>query len=307
MRDNSPTLLVLAAGMGSRYGSLKQLDRFGPSGETIIDYSVYDAIKAGFGKVVFVVRNFFENEFREKLIRNFEDRIAVEVVAQELDMLPEGFSVPANRTKPWGTGHAVLVAAGKINEPFAVINADDFYGRESFNLLADFLRNNNQKNLYGLVGYKLRNTLSKSGSVSRGVCQTENGFLSGVFEHDKIWEKEKRIIAEVDGKEVLFTGEETVSMNMMGLDPSVFGLIGDYFRDFFSKEGENPKAEFYLPTLINSLIRDKLVAVKVIRTPEKWFGVTYAEDKPLTLNKLVEKTREGVYPQKLWGRSDNGK
>lgn len=297
----NPTLLILAAGMASRYGSLKQLERFGPGGETIMDYSVYDAIRAGFGKVVFVIRRSIDREFREFLLRNFSDRIEVATVNQELDMLPEGFTLPDERTKPWGTGHAVLTAAHEIDRPFAVINADDYYGARSFQSMAAFLKTNSSKDQYALMGYRLDHTLSKHGAVSRGICAVdENDFLESVEEYTRIIGTEDGIIAHTADGDISLKGDEVVSMNMMGFDPSVLNYFRVYFEKFLETEGANTKAEFYLPMAVNYLIKSRLARVRVLRSPDKWFGVTYQEDKASARERLVELVDAGVYPGKLW-------
>lgn len=298
-----PTLLVLAAGMATRYGSLKQIDRFGPNGETIIDYTLYDAIKAGFGKVVFVIQKSFEEEFKEAVLNKFNGKILTEYVFQALDILPEGFSVPPNRTKPWGTGQAVLTAASKIQEPFAVVNADDFYGYESFKLIADFLINEANKQLFGLVGYQLKNTLSDHGAVSRGICDiSPDGYLKGITEQTHIIKTANGIRITNDGNEEGFLkGDETVSMNLMGFTPAAFPFFEKYFKVFLkSQNPENIKAEFYLPEVVNKLVETEGISVKVLPSSEKWFGVTFKEDKPVAIQKLNSLIAEGIYPKNLW-------
>lgn len=300
-----PALLVLAAGMGSRYGRLKQLDPFGPSGETIIDYSVYDAVKAGFGKVVFVIRESLEQIFTEQFFTPLSRHITVDYVFQELDYLPEGFTVPEGRQKPWGTGHAVMLAGQKISEPFAVINGDDFYGARSFRIISQFLQNlpDGSGNQYGIVGYHLNGTLSDHGSVARGICETDAaGNLRSVTERTSIRRTEQGIVyQDGSGNEGILSGEESVSMNMMGFTPSVFGYCRQYFRTFLEQDGKELKSEFYLPVLVNRLVGEGLVQVKVLPTTATWFGVTYLEDKPMVVGKLAALVREGVYPQELWG------
>ena len=299
-----PTLFVLAAGMGSRYGGLKQLDGVGPNGETIMDYSIYDAINAGFGKVVFVIRQSFEEDFRTKIVKKYEEKIPVELVFQELDALPEGFSVPEGREKPWGTNHAVMMGKSVIDEPFAVINADDFYGRESFQVLADFLSGlQNSKNKYCMVGYRVGNTLSDSGTVARGVCETDaNDDLTGVVERTQV----KRIDGQVcykedDSDQWIAINENTpVSMNMWGFTPDYFNYSDDFFAEFFQENSGNLKAEYFIPMVVNRLIVNGRAKVKVLDTPSKWFGVTYAEDRPEVVEKLKKLTDEGVYPSPLW-------
>lgn len=298
-----PTLFVLAAGMGSRYGGLKQLDGVGPSGETIMDYSIYDAVNAGFGKLVFVIRKTFEEDFREKIVKKYAEKIPVELVFQELDALPEGFSVPEGREKPWGTNHAVMMGKDVIKEPFAVINADDFYGRESFKVLADFLSElNGSTNKYCMVGYRVGNTLSESGTVARGVCETdENNNLTGVVERTQI----KRIDGVVKYRDendnwVAIDDNTPVSMNMWGFTPDYFKHSDDYFAQFLKENAANLKAEYFIPLLVNKLIVDGTSSVKVLDTPSKWFGVTYADDRPEVVAKLKKLVDEGVYPSPLW-------
>lgn len=304
-----PTLLVLAAGLGSRYGSLKQIDRFGPSGETIIDYAVYDAIRAGFGKVVFVIRQSIEEEFKEVFYGKFADKIAVDYALQELDQVPEGIRVPPNREKPWGTGHAVMVAESKIFEPFAVINADDFYGARSFQMMADFLTGMNpEQQEYGLLGYPLENTLSAHGHVSRGICEVDDrGFLKKVTERTHItMTEEKQIVYLNENKEtVALTGKEIASMNLMGFAPSVFTYFRQYFEEFIRSNYQHPKSEFYLPYVVNEIVKSGQAKVKVMLTPEKWFGVTYQQDKTIAQQKLKTLVMQGIYPESLWTPEEN--
>lgn len=298
-----PTLFVLAAGMGSRYGGLKQMDGVGPGGETIMDYSIYDAIHAGFGKLVFVIRKSFTEEFKEKIVKKYEQKIPVELVFQELDNLPEGFAPHPDRVKPWGTNHAVMMGKSVINEPFAVINADDFYGRESFKVLADYLKQLDGKtNHYCMVGYRVGNTLSESGTVARGVCETDaHQNLTGVVERTQV----KRVdgkVAYMDENEkwVSIDDNTPVSMNMWGFTPDYFAHSDAFFVDFLTKNKENLKAEFYIPLVVNNLIVKNIASVKVLDTPSVWFGVTYAEDRPDVVAKLQKLTDEGVYPTPLW-------
>jgi UTP-glucose-1-phosphate uridylyltransferase len=297
-----PVLLVLAAGMGSRYGGLKQIDQVGPSGEAIIDYSIYDAIRAGYGRVVFVVRREIEESVRAFFEPRLKGRIPFEFVHQELDMVPEGTSVPPERKKPWGTGHAVLVAKEKISEPFAVINADDFYGPEAYRQTAKFLQQNDDPAEYAMVGYRLANTLSDNGSVARGVCRTsEDGYLLEVTEHTKIFREEGKIISLLeDNTEVEFTGEEPVSMNFWCFKPSIFPELERQFADFIRDNADNPKAEFFIPLPVSVLIRAGKIRMKVLPNSEEWFGVTYKEDKPVVIKKIRELVEKGVYPEKLW-------
>ena len=298
-----PTLYVLAAGMGSRYGGLKQLDGVGPSGETIMDYSIFDAINAGFGKVVFVIRKSFEKDFSEKIVRKYKEKIPVELVFQELNALPAGFSVPEGREKPWGTNHAIMMGKSVINEPFAVINADDFYGCESFQVLADFLSGlKNSENEYCMVGYRVGNTLSESGTVARGVCETdEKSNLTGVVERTQV----KRIDGQVCYKDdndnwVAIDENAPVSMNMWGFTPDYFKYSDDYFAEFLEQNSDNLKAEYFIPIVVNRLIVNNIATIKVLDTPSKWFGVTYAEDRPEVVEKLKKLVDEGVYPSPLW-------
>ena len=298
-----PTLFVLAAGMGSRYGGLKQLDGLGPNGETIMDYSIYDAIKAGFGKIVFVIRGSFEKDFRAVVIDKFKDLIETDVVFQEIDNVPEGCTYISEREKPWGTNHAVLMGKDAIHEPFAVINADDFYGQESFAILADFLRSvEGKKNEYCMVGYRVGNTLSESGAVSRGVCVVdENQLLKNVVERTHIEEKSGTInYVDENGKEVAIVATTPVSMNMWGFTPDYFDYSLEYFKEFLATEGQKLKSEFYIPLAVNNLIVEGKVTCKVLDTPSKWFGVTYAEDRPQVVIKINELIRNGVYPNKLF-------
>jgi UTP-glucose-1-phosphate uridylyltransferase len=300
-----PTLFVLAAGMGSRFGGLKQLDGMGPNGETIMDYSIYDAVRAGFGKVVFVIRHSFEKEFNEIVVEKFNKIIDVEVVFQEIDSLPQGFFPHKERVKPWGTNHAVLMGKDVIKEPFGVINADDYYGVESFQILADFLQSiEGKNNEYCMVGYRVGNTLSESGSVSRGVCATnEDGYLTSVVERTQIELEGGRIQYKDEHGLVDYLEENTpVSMNMWGFTPDYFDYSEMLFKTFLSENIANLKAEFYIPTVVNTLIQNEQVKIKVLDTPSKWFGVTYADDKPQVILKINNLIRKGVYPEKLWGK-----
>jgi len=298
-----PTLYVLAAGMGSRYGSLKQIDGLGPNGETIMDYSIYDALRAGFGKIVFVIRKSFDKEFREKIVSKYEKHIPVEVVYQELDNLPEGFKLASEREKPWGTNHAVMMAKDVINEPFAVINADDFYGRESYAILAEQLKKmDGQENHYCMVGYRLNNTLSESGAVARGVCETdEKDFLKSVVERTHI-ERKDGVIQYKDAENYWYELAENtpVSMNMWGFTPDYFEHSEKYFIKFLEANVGNHKAEYFIPLMVDHLIINKIADVKVLDTPSKWFGVTYAEDRPGVVEKLQKLVEKGEYPSPLW-------
>ncbi len=298
-----PTLFVLAAGMGSRYGGLKQLDGVGPNGETIMDFSIFDAIRGGFGKVVFVARRDFEQDFREKIISKYIDAIPVELVFQAIDDLPEGFTCPEDRKKPWGTNHAVLMGKDIIKEPFAVINADDFYGRESFAILAEELtKMAGTKGNYCMVGYRVGNTLSESGSVARGVCATnEDGLLTDVVERTAIERIDGAISFTDENGDVQTLEENTpVSMNMWGFTPDYFEYSERIFKTFLAEQLNNPKAEFFIPLAVNELINNGEATVKVLDTPSKWFGVTYAEDRPAVVEKLKNLAETGEYPSKLF-------
>lgn len=299
-----PTLFVLAAGMGSRYGGLKQLDGLGPSGETIMDYSVFDAARAGFGKIVFVIRHTFEQDFREKIASKYQGILPVEIVFQETSYLPEGYTCPAERTKPWGTNHAVLMGKEVIKEPFAVINADDFYGKESFAVLADFLKSvEGKKNEYCMIGYRVGNTLSESGSVARGICEKDqNGCLSTVVERTWIVRDSDGIVKYKDENEQLVSIDENapVSMNMWGFTPDYFDYSETNFKKFLDANLNQAKAEFYIPWVVNNLINEGIAICKVLDTPSKWFGVTYAADRQMVVDKIAQLIHEGVYPSKLW-------
>lgn len=298
-----PTLFILAAGMGSRYGGLKQLDGLGPNGETIMDYSIYDAIKAGFGKVVFVIREYFQEDFKNIVLNKYKDIIDTAIVFQEIDKVPEGCTYLAEREKPWGTNHAVLMGKNVIKEPFAVINADDFYGQESFATLADYLKGlEGKKNDYCMIGYRVGNTLSESGAVSRGVCSIDgNGFLKNVVERTHIEEKAGNIIfLDENQEEVVLERNTPVSMNMWGFTPDYFDYSQDFFKEFLLENGQKLKSEFYIPLAVNNLIVDGRAICKVLDTPSKWFGVTYAEDRPQTVAAINELVKKGTYPQKLF-------
>ena len=297
-----PTLFVLAAGMGSRYGGLKQLDGVGPSGETIMDYSIYDAIRAGFGKVVFVIRRDFEADFREKVLSKYRDHIPVEVVFQSIDALPEGFKAPAERVKPWGTNHAVLMGKDVIREPFLVINADDFYGRDSFAVIGRELSAATGRGNYCMVGFRVGNTLSESGTVSRGVCTTDaEGYLTGVVERTDIARRDGKISFTGDDGQMETTAETTpVSMNMWGFTPDYFEYSDDYFRQFLAENIDNPKSEFYIPSMVNELLVTSRARVKVLDTTSQWFGVTYAEDRPSVIGKIARLVAAGEYPERLF-------
>ena len=301
-----PTLLLLAAGMGSRYGGLKQLDGLGPNGETIMDYSIYDAIQAGFGKIVWVIRKDFEQDFREKILSKYEGHVPCELVFQGIDSLPEGFSVPEGREKPWGTNHAVLMAMSAIKEPFCVINCDDFYNRDCFKVIGKFLSElpDGSKNTYAMVGFRVGNTLSENGTVARGICsKDENGNLTTVVERTEIERHGSEIqYKDEQGEWVTVDDNTPVSMNVWGFTPDYFEYSEAYFREFLSdpKNMQNLKSEYFIPLMVNKLINDKTATVKVLDTTSKWFGVTYSADRPSVVAKIQSLVDEGVYPEKLF-------
>ena len=298
-----PTLLVLAAGMGSRYGGIKQLDHVGPSGETIMDYSVYDAMQAGFGKVVFVIRKSIEEPFCDVILRKYQNAIPCEYVFQELDSLPAGHQPPAERQKPWGTGHAILMAADAIGEPFAVINADDFYGRDAFVQMGRFLQNTERhSNHWAMVGYRLANTLSEFGFVSRGVCRVdENDMLVNVTERTKIKRNEKGIVyQDENGNEIVLDGALPVSMNFWGFTPSLFTCLEEGFKDFLKNNTENLTAEYYIPSEVSRRIDERDADVQVIPTTSSWFGITYAEEKTAAVAQIKTLVETGYYPARLF-------
>ena len=299
-----PTLVILAAGMGSRYGGLKQIDKLGPNGDTIIDYSVYDAMNAGFDKVVFVIRKSIETDFKEAIADKYSGKIAVDYVLQELEYVPEGVTINPERQKPWGTGHAILMTAEKVNAPFAVINGDDFYGADAFVSMAQFLTQlpSDDTTHYSMVGYRLGNTLSENGYVSRGVCSANsNNELTDVVEHTQIERKNNQIEAFDDNNNVIVLAENTpVSMNFWGFTPSIFGHLNRMFTHFIQTQSDNIKAEFYIPTVVNELIHEQKVSAKIIDTTAQWFGVTYQEDRKTVVEKLAQLHNEKIYPSPLW-------
>ena len=300
-----PTLLVLAAGMGSRYGSLKQMDGVGPNGEAIIDYSVYDAIRAGFGKVVFVIRHSFEADFKEVFnAERFGHKIEVEYVFQELNYLPEGFTLPEGRVKPWGTNHAVMMAANAINEPFAVINADDFYGRTAYATIGDYLKGlAESEGSYCMVGYQVSKTLSENGTVSRGVCTVdEEGNLRGMVERTQIERVDGTIVFHDGGADEPLAEDTPVSMNLFGFTPDYFRHSEAYFKEFLPANIDNLKAEFFIPLMVNKVINEGTATMRVLKTTSDWFGVTYKEDKPMLMAKIEELIAAGEYPRNLWGK-----
>ncbi|MFA6873555.1 MAG: nucleotidyltransferase [Bacteroidaceae bacterium] len=298
-----PTLFVLAAGMGSRYGGLKQLDGLGPNGETIMDYSIFDAIRGGFGKIVFVIRKDFEKDFRDKIISKYQDKVPVELVFQAIDDLPKGFVCPEDRTKPWGTNHAVLMGKDVIKEPFAVINADDFYGRDSFAVLGKWLSEQvAQKNNYCMVGYRVGNTLSESGTVARGICGTNaEGNLTDVVERTEIMRVDGPVCyKDEEGKWVAIEDNTPVSMNMWGFTPDYFEYSEEFFKEFLKEHLNTPKSEFFIPLMVNKLINEGTATVKVLDTTAKWFGVTYAADRADVVAKIQKLVDAGEYPSKLF-------
>lgn len=299
-----PTLLVLAAGMGSRYGKLKQMDGFGPNGETIIEYSIYDAIKAGFGKVVFIIRDFFKEDFEAYFRPRLEGKIELAFVSQEIENIPVGYTIHPERERPWGTAHAIWVAKDVINEPFGVINADDYYGVDAYSKLAAFLTDSgNVQGDFAVVAYYLKNTLSEHGTVNRGACMADDqGYLTGVKECIKIKRDDDGMIRypQDDGTFTTLDENTLVSMNMWGFLPSYFGYAEKLFRQFLEESGMELKSEFFIPILIDYLIQQKILKVRVIDTDSDWFGVTYQEDKPYVMQRITALIEKKVYPQKLW-------
>ena len=301
-----PTLFLLAAGMGSRYGGLKQLDGLGPHGETIMDYSIYDAIHAGFGKLVFVIRKDFEQDFRDKVLSKYEGHIPCEIVFQSLDALPEGFTCPEGRTKSWGTNHAVMMGQNVINEPFAVINCDDFYDRDAFQVMGKFLSSlpEGSTGKYAMVGFRVDNTLSESGTVSRGVCEyDDNHHLTSVVERTKI-QRIDGVVKYLDENDewVALPDNTPVSMNFWGFTPDYFAHSNEFFKTFLSDEKNmaNLKSEFFIPLMVDKLINDGTATCEVLDTTSKWFGVTYPEDRPEVVAKFEKLGADGVYPEKMF-------
>ena len=293
MRDM--TLLIMAAGMGSRYGGLKQLDSVGTSGETIIDYSVYDAIRSGFNKVVFIIRKDFEDDFKSQITEKYKDSIKVEFAFQELNNLPDNFNIPVGRKKPWGTGHAILSAANIINEPFVAINGDDFYGLESYKVISEYYKNGGKS--FSMVAFELGKTLSDFGTVARGLCTVKEGLLETVIETEELkWQDN----AVNSNRDIDLNGTEPVSMNMWGFTPDLFVYLQSMFKDFLDKEGSEMNSEYLIPSVVNTLIEDNKKQVKVLRSSSSWFGVTYMNDKPHVVQKIEELVRQGLYPKKLF-------
>lgn len=301
-----PTLLILAAGMASRYGSMKQIDAFGPNGETIIDYSIYDAIRAGFGKVTFIIKKEFEDNFRSIYDPKLEGKIETDYVFQDFDLTKYGIDREVERAKPWGTAHAVLSAKDSVKEPFCVINADDFYGYDSFKKMADFLINEATDSKFALMGFQIDKTLSEHGSVSRGVCKVDSqGNMTEIVERTKVYFKEidgeKKIVFEEGDKETVLPSGSRVSMNFWGFTPAVFDISIELFKDFVENNHTNPKSEFFIPLVADYLIQNDKATFKVIPTAEKWFGVTYKEDKPIVQENISKLIKNGSYPEQLWG------
>ena len=292
---NDITLLVMAAGMGSRYGGLKQLDAIGPNGETIIDYSVYDAVKSGFSKVVFIIRREFEKEFKKKISDKYAGKIQVEFAFQELLALPNGFTCPEGRKKPWGTGHAILSALDMIGGSFVVINGDDYYGRESFKVVADYYRAGAEQ--FSMVAFQLDKTLSIFGGVTRGLCTLKEGKLDTVIETENLQKIEQGISSDRD---IVLDGTEPVSMNMWGFTPVLFDYLKDMFLEFLNENGKELKSEFLIPSVINDLIQSEREQVHVLRSNSSWFGVTYKEDKPYVMGEIEKLINAGAYPLKLF-------
>ncbi|MBT4370624.1 MAG: nucleotidyltransferase [Candidatus Marinimicrobia bacterium] len=292
---NNITLLIMAAGMGSRYGGLKQLDAIGPSGETIIDYSVYDAIKAGFTKVVFIIRKDFEQEFKSKITDKYEGQIQVEFACQDLNDLPDEFTCPEGREKPWGTGHAIFSARNIINEPFVAINGDDFYGRESFKVVADYYRKG--ANSFSMVAFKLDKTLSSFGGVTRGLCTVNDEKLNTVIETADL---EKTDYGVSSNRDIELDGTEPVSMNVWGFTPILFKYLDEKFVEFLSENGTEMKSEYLIPSVVNELIQSGQENVHVLRSGATWFGVTYKEDKPYVEGEIEKLVNKGEYPGKLF-------
>jgi NDP-sugar pyrophosphorylase family protein len=297
-----PTLLVLAAGLGTRYGGLKQIDAIGPHDQTIIDYSLYDGLRAGFGNVVFVIRHYFEEAFKEKVSRKFDGFVETAYAYQELDAGLEDFPLPPDREKPWGTGHAILVARETIRGPFAVVNADDYYGRESLRKMAGFLTGGAGPSGYAMVGYTLKNTLSDYGAVARGVAECdERMFLTRVIERKKVEKTATGVrYLDADGTAHALTGEELVSMNLWGFQPSLFGFLESQFAQFLAEHGQEKSSELYIPFVVDRLVTGGQATVKVLPTEDSWFGVTYRADKSVATACIRRLTETGVYPERLW-------
>jgi len=300
-----PTLVILAAGLGSRYGSLKQIDSYGPGGEAIIEYSFFDAFRAGFGKVVFVISPSMEADFTESFVLRFPKSVDIDYVIQDMADVPAGFQIPPDRTKPWGTAHAVMAAEKVVHEPFAVVNGDDFYGLKSFEIISKFLSSlrEDQYDQFCMAGYSLHGTLSEHGTVSRGVCEVNSeSYLTGIVERTKIGYNKNKEVAyyDADGTAHIVTGDPSISMNFFGFTPKFFQWLHEYFELFLKENGTNIKAEYFLPYIVNGLVQSHTASMKVLPTPESWFGVTYKEDKPYVVERLRALTNLGKYPTPLW-------
>jgi NDP-sugar pyrophosphorylase family protein len=296
-----PTLLILAAGMASRYGSMKQIDGFGPNGETIIDYSIYDAIKAGFGKVVFIIKEEYQQVIKDIFEPKLNGKIETEYVFQNFDLKQFGIEEEIYREKPWGTAHAMLSGRNVIKEPFCIINADDFYGYDAFKKMADFLTNEVKDDQYSIIGYKIGNTLSEYGSVSRGVCNIDDaGNITAINERTEIYPKEGAIVYKENGEEFPLVFDNPVSMNFWGFTPAVFKVTEEQFVKFALANKEKPKAEYFIPLIADYLIQNNIANFKSIPTDNKWFGVTYKEDKPIVQASIDKLVKDGVYPENLW-------
>jgi NDP-sugar pyrophosphorylase family protein len=296
-----PTLLILAAGMASRYGSMKQIDGFGPNNETIIDYSIYDAIKAGFGKVVFIIKEEYLKDFKEIFEAKLNGKIETDYVFQNFDIKQFGVDIDIERAKPWGTAHAILSGRTAINEPFCVINADDFYGLDAYQKMVKFLTTEVSDSNYSMIGYEIGKTLSDYGSVSRGVCKVnENGILEDINERTKVLRDGDAIVFEEDDKQYPLAVDTRVSMNFWGFTPAVFQITEELFRDFAVQNKENPKAEFFIPLVAEYLVKSRKADFKVVPTDSQWFGVTYKEDKPIVKASIDQLIKDGAYPDNLW-------
>lgn len=298
-----PILLIMAAGLGSRYGGLKQIDKIGPNGEILLELAVHDAIKAGFEKIVFILREEIEEEFKELIGNKLEQYAEIRYAVQKIDNLPKGYSVPEGRTKPWGTGQAILCARDVVDSPFVAINADDFYGQEAFKKIYNFLTTNNDENMYGMVGYKLCNTLSENGHVARGVCKVKDGYLEEVVERTKIIKKDEAAFYtedEVNWIELQY--DSPVSMNMWAFNTNIFEALEEQFKDFLDTEAkENPmKSEYFIPSVVSSLLGNNKIKVKVMESKDKWYGVTYQEDKYIVRSAIEDMIKEGIYDKNIW-------
>lgn len=298
-----PILLIMAAGLGSRYGGLKQIDKIGPNGEILLELAVHDAIKAGFERIVFILRKEIKEEFKNLIGNKLEQYVEVQYAIQDIENLPEGYTVPLERTKPWGTGQAILCARSIVDAPFAAINADDFYGQEAFKKIYEFLINNKDENMYGMIGYKLCNTLSENGHVARGVCRVKNGYLEEVVERTKIIKRdESAFYIEDDKKWIELDYNSTVSMNMWGFNTSIFQALEDRFKEFLDTEVKvNPqKSEYFIPSVVSNLLSENKISVKVMKSEDKWYGVTYKEDKYIVRSAIENMIKDGIYNKNIW-------